>query len=65
MEVERPRTAFFDIGAVVYFLRVVPWIVPGFSVAEHEPRLRALHEVIERDGVFETTAARTLVEAVR
>jgi len=30
---EHPRTAFFDIGAVVYFLRPVPWIVPGFTAA--------------------------------
>jgi len=29
---ERPRTAFFDIGAVVFFLRLVVWIVPGFTV---------------------------------
>jgi SAM-dependent methyltransferase len=63
MELERPRTAFFDIGAVVYFLRLVPWIVPGFTVAKYRDALRDLHEVIERDGAFETTAARVLVDA--
>ncbi len=63
MRVERPRTAFFDIGAVVYFLRLVPWIVPGFTVDGYREPLRALHEAIERDGAFETTASRTLVEA--
>lgn len=65
MEVERPRTAFFDVGAVVYFLRLVPWAVPDFSVAKYHDRLFALHEVIKRDGAFETTASRTLVEAVK
>ena len=25
------RTVFYDVGAVVYFLRKVPWTVPGFS----------------------------------
>jgi len=65
LEVERPRTAFFDIGAVVWFLRVVPWIVPDFEVARYRSRLLALHEVIERDGGFETTASRVLVDAVR
>jgi SAM-dependent methyltransferase len=63
LAVERPRTAFFDVGAVVYFLRVVPWIVPDFSVAKYRERLSALHDVIERDGAFETTASRMLVEA--
>jgi hypothetical protein len=65
LEVERPRTAFFDIGAVVWFLRVVPWIVPDFEVASYRSRLLALHEVIERDGRFETMASRVLVDATR
>lgn len=63
MGVEHPRTVFFDIGAVVYFLRLVPWIVPGFTVSKHRETLRQLHQRIERDGAFETTASRTLVEA--
>ena len=63
MAVERPRTAFFDVGAVVYFLRLVPWIVPGFSVTEYREPLVELHQVIRRDGGFETTSSRTLVHA--
>ncbi len=65
LEVEYPRTAFFDLGAVVYFLRLVPWIVPGFDVAKYRHRLLDLHNVIERDGVFETNASRMLIEAVK
>jgi len=65
MDLEHPRTAFYDIGAVVYFLRLVPWIVPGFTVQRYRDLLSELHEVIQRDGVFETTASRTLVEAVK
>ncbi len=65
MRVERPRTAFHDIGAVVYFLRLVPWIVPGFTVSRHREALRQLHRRIERDGAFETAASRTLVEATK
>ncbi len=63
MEIERPRAAFFDIGAAVYFLRLVPWIVPDFSVPRYRDRLRDLHTLIERDGQFETTASRVLVDA--
>ncbi|MFB9430585.1 class I SAM-dependent methyltransferase [Streptoalloteichus tenebrarius] len=60
---ERLRTEFFDIGAVVYFLRKVIWIVPGFSVDRHRDRLRELHERIERDGSFVAHSSRVLVEA--
>lgn len=65
MEIERPRTVFFDIGAVVYFLRLVPWIVPGFSVAKYRDALRDLHDVIQLDGCFETPASRVLVDAAK
>jgi SAM-dependent methyltransferase len=65
MQVEHPRTAFFDIGAVVYFLRLVPWIVPGFTVSRYRDTLQALHTAIQGDGAFETTATRTLVEATK
>jgi SAM-dependent methyltransferase len=62
---ERPLTSFFDIGAVVYFLRLVVWIVPGFSVSAYRERLQALHEQIEREGGYHTTASRILIEAQR
>jgi hypothetical protein len=65
MRLEHPCTAFFDIGAVVYFLRVVPWIVPGFTVPKYRDALRALLETIVRRGAFETSASRTLVEATK
>ena len=57
------RVEFFDIGAVVHFLRKVHWTVPGFTPDGYLTRLRALHEQIERDGVFVSTAQRLLVEA--
>ena len=65
IEVERPRIVFYDIGAVVYFLRLVPWIVPGFTTIRFRDALRALHETIERDGAFVSTASRTLIEAAK
>jgi SAM-dependent methyltransferase len=65
IEVERPRTVFYDVGAIVYFLRLVPWIVPDFAVTKYREALLALHQVIQREGAFETTASRTLVEATK
>ena len=60
---EELRTEFFDVGAVVYFLRKVVWMVPGFTVEEYRPQLAALHEQIEAEGPFVATTTRFLVDA--
>jgi SAM-dependent methyltransferase len=43
---ETLKTAFYDVGAVVYFLRKVLWTVPGFSVDAYRHRLGAMHELL-------------------
>ncbi|MFB4320363.1 class I SAM-dependent methyltransferase [Actinomadura sp. 21ATH] len=63
LRTERLRMEFYDVGAVVHFLRKVIWIVPGFTVDAHRDRLRDLHERIVRDGPFVAHSARTLIEA--
>jgi SAM-dependent methyltransferase len=35
---------FADVAAIIYYLRVVSWAVPGFSVDRFAGRLRELHE---------------------
>ena len=62
---ETLRSEFFDVGAVVYYLRKVVWMVPGFTAEAYEERLRALHEVIERDGSFVASSTRFLIDARR
>jgi SAM-dependent methyltransferase len=59
------RVAFFDVGAVVYFLRKVLWTVPNFTPEVYATELRRLHEQIEREGPFVSTARRLLVETRR
>ncbi|MFL6119046.1 class I SAM-dependent methyltransferase [Actinophytocola sp.] len=58
----RPRMEFFDIGAVVYFLRKVIWLVPGFTAAAYLPKLRVLHDRITAAGSFVAHSSRFLVE---
>lgn len=60
---ESLRMEFFDIAAVVHFLRKVIWIVPDFTVERYRDRLLALHDQIQRDGVFVATSERFLFEA--
>lgn len=59
---ESLEVAFFDIGAVVHFLRKVLWTVPDFSVECYHDELQALHDVIERDGRFLCHSKRYLIE---
>ncbi|MGW4230587.1 class I SAM-dependent methyltransferase [Streptomyces sp. NPDC004980] len=63
LRAERLRTEFFDIGAVVYFLRKVIWMVPGFTVEAYLPQLRSLHRKIESEGPFVAHSSRFLIEA--
>ena len=59
------RVEFFDVGAVVYFLRKVLWTVPGFTVEKYRPELARMHALIEADGSFVSYSRRFLVEATR
>ncbi|HLR97219.1 MAG TPA: methyltransferase domain-containing protein, partial [Jiangellaceae bacterium] len=60
---ERLRVEFFDVAAVIFFLRKVIWTVPGFTAEVYRERLYELHEQIQRDGPFVAHSTRTLIEA--
>lgn len=60
---ERLRIEFLDVGAVVYFLRKVIWMIPGFTVAAYRDRLRELHAKITTEGPFIAHSTRFLIEA--
>jgi SAM-dependent methyltransferase len=57
------RVEFFDIAAVVYFLRKVLWTVPGFTVERYRPQLAAVHEQIQSGKPFVAHSQRILIEA--
>ncbi|MFF0733167.1 class I SAM-dependent methyltransferase [Streptomyces chartreusis] len=63
LRAEELRMEFNDIAAVVHFLRKVVWMVPGFTVEAHRPRLEDLHEQIESYGPFVAHSTRHLFEA--
>jgi SAM-dependent methyltransferase len=57
------KTIFKDIGAVLYYLKAIPWQIECFSLARHHDRLIYIHNFIESQGVFITTAHRFLIIA--
>lgn len=65
LRAERTDVVFYDIGAVVYLLRVVVWTVPDFTVSRYESQLRRLHDHIQHHGAFKTTSSRFLIDARR
>jgi SAM-dependent methyltransferase len=54
---------FADVGALVYFLEAIPWLVPGFSVATHTEPLLRLHAQVVRGEPLRFTTRGYLIEA--
>ena len=58
-----PETVFHDVGAVVYYLKAVPWQVSGFSVQRYRGRLEAIHRLIKAEGTLRVPGHLFFVEA--
>lgn len=61
-EVFRP-IRFFDVGAFVWFARIIEWEFVGFSVENCFDRLLRMQELIEQNGAAEGTVHRYLIVA--
>ena len=62
---EMVPTRFYDVGAVVYYLRAVPWQIPDFSLENYADGLWEMHCRMEKDGYIDIPSHRFLVAAVR
>jgi len=54
---------FYDIGAVVYLLKSIPWIIEDFTIDKYQDRLWELHIQIQENGFYDTPLHRFIVEA--
>ena len=54
---------FYDVGAFVWFARIIEWEFPGFSVDRCFDRLLEVQEHIEREGKISGTTHRYLIVA--
>ena len=57
------KFTFSDVGAIVYYLKAVPWEVPGFSVRTHVPQLLDLQRRIDQGEELAFWAGKYLIEA--
>lgn len=60
-----PVTRVRDVGAVVYYLNAIRWMVSGFAVATHRERLRGLHERLRAEGELRLTSHYFLLAALK
>ncbi len=57
------RKVFKDVGAIVYYLKAIPWEVPEFTVESHLRYLLALQERVDAGEELGFSAARYMIEA--
>lgn len=58
-----PPTRIFDVGALVYYFKAVPWEIPDFSVDRYYEALLRIHRQIQRQGYIEVKSHRFLINA--
>ena len=54
---------FTDVGAIVYYLKAVPWLVPNFSVKRHAQTLLKLQYQLDRGQSLTFQAGKYLLRA--
>lgn len=58
-----PYLRFYDVGAIVYYARIISWEFPGFSVERCFDTLYTMHLQIEQQGYVQTNEHRFLIVA--
>lgn len=57
------KTRFYDIGAIIYYLKAIPWQIPDFSVSKYKNQLIKIHNMIQEIGYLDITCHRFLIIA--
>jgi SAM-dependent methyltransferase len=55
--------SFSDVGALVYYLRAIPWEVPDFSVHRFTPELLGLQRLLDDSGSLRFSEGRFVIRA--
>lgn len=58
-----PYLRFLDVGALVYFAKIIEWEFPEFSVEKTLDKLQACHEMVQTQGYVESQEHRYLIIA--
>ncbi|HUT81798.1 MAG TPA: class I SAM-dependent methyltransferase [Candidatus Bathyarchaeia archaeon] len=58
-----PKTRCFDIGAIIFYLKVIPWQIPDFSIEKYQTKLKDIHLLIHEKGYIDITSHYFLIVA--
>lgn len=58
-----PQLKFFDVGAIVFWAKIIEWSFPGFSVERNFDRLCALQDDINQNGFISDSEHRFIIVA--
>jgi SAM-dependent methyltransferase len=56
---------YHDTGALLYYLKAIPWQVDDFAIDKYYDKLVAIHNEIREEGFFSTRTHRFLIQAVK
>ncbi|MED4051662.1 methyltransferase domain-containing protein [Priestia megaterium] len=59
---EFPVQRFYDIGALVFYLKAIPWQVPNFDIETHIEGLYNIHGIIQSKGFFDVKQHRFIIK---
>ncbi len=60
---EFPQAEFRDVGAVVFFLKIISWQINDFTVEKYYERLGEIHNIIQNSGKLVISEHRFYIEA--
>jgi hypothetical protein len=58
-----PKSRVYDTGAMVYYLKAVPWVIPDFSIERYGKALSRIDASINKNGYIEFRNQRTFIIA--
>ena len=56
-----PKLTFFDVGALVYYAKIIEWEFPNFTVDSCFKQLCLLQSIIEKQGFVESEEHRFVI----
>ncbi|MGG3640189.1 class I SAM-dependent methyltransferase [Bacillus gobiensis] len=60
---EFPVQRFYDIGAIVYYLKAIPWQIPDFTIEKYKDQLFQIHQTIQTEGYFDVKQHRFIIQS--
>lgn len=56
-------TRIFEIGALIYYFKAIPWQIPNFTIEVYKDKLLELHHEIQEKGFLDIETQRYLIIA--